>query len=306
MNTYLYSLASARIVATILPHKRYTLTKLHEAGAQLFASFTQQLTNIEESDTHILHKAEAAIQICVDYLRQLKTLALQYKFTDQGEEIRFFKHIKPPFLSPLIYYKAVFNIYSQWPEGSEIIQRGYLKRELFKLKQFFTDYLHFYSYHRTHSTHLDDKYFVRGDFDIRIIPDAFCFEADTTFSTGYDYILARIEANKRLLIYLEKLLMNGETRASLSPITYGKAPSLTWTGSKADAVELIYALHSIGIFNNGQADVKAIATWFEQTFHIKLGNYYDYFQDIKMRKTEPTKLLNKMTITLQKKIKEKD
>src|SRR5688572_10217895 len=88
MNAYLYSLATALIVAPILPPKRYTLTKLHEAGEQLFACFTQQLANIEDSDRAILPKAEAAIQVCRDYLRQLKMLALQYGFADQEEEIQ--------------------------------------------------------------------------------------------------------------------------------------------------------------------------------------------------------------------------
>jgi hypothetical protein len=281
------------------------LNKLHVAGEQLFALFTQELAPIEDSDKPVLLKAEAAIDLCRDYLGQLKTLAQQYGFADKAEEIYFFKHTKPPFLSSLIYYTVIFNICSHWPEAGETLQCAYLKRELNRIKQFFTDHQHIHCYYRTNSTYLDEQYFVRGNFDIRLIRDSFYFEADTSFSTGYDYTFARIAANQRLVAYLENLLLHGENRASLS-IPSSKAPSLTWTGSKADAVELIYALHATGVFNNAQADVKSIATCFEQTFHIQLGNFYNIWQEIKMRKIEPTKLINRMTTLLQNRMEEKD
>ena len=40
---------------------------------------------------------------------------------------------------------------------------------------------------------------------------------------------------------------------------------LTWTGSKVALIELIYALHTEGVFNNGAADLKNIAEYFEHT-----------------------------------------
>src|SRR5206468_8208279 len=140
--------------------------------------------------------AEAATQICCNYLAQLKTLVQECGFAGQAHEIQFFKHTKPQFLGPFIYYTGLFNLFSHWPEGSKILQDEYLNLELRRLKQFFTDHQHFYFYYKTGSTYLDDKYFVRGNFDIRLMQDCFYFEADTTFSTGYDFIFSRLVANQ--------------------------------------------------------------------------------------------------------------
>jgi hypothetical protein len=279
------------------------LKKLDEAVDQLFVSFTQELTSLEDTDRDMLAKAEAAIKVCHHYLEQLKVIVQQYGFTDQAEEIRFFKQTKPLFLTWCIYYTAIFNLYSHWPEGSETIQREHIKNEQRRIKQFFSEHQAFYVYYRTKSTHLDDKYFVRGHFDIRILPYSFYFDADTSFSTYYDYLIAQILAYSQLLAYLEKLLLKQEC---LFPISTSPAPSLTWTGSKAALVELIYGLHTSGMINNGQADVKSIARCFEQMLHIDLGNYYDIWQDIKMRKKERTRFFNDVMALLQKRMEEGD
>jgi len=38
---------------------------------------------------------------------------------------------------------------------------------------------------------------------------------------------------------------------------------LNWTGSKVALIELLYALHSEGVFNNGAADLKDLVEYFE-------------------------------------------
>lgn len=279
------------------------MKKRYEAVDQLFASFKQKISSIEDTDRDMLAKAEAAVAVCHFHLEQLKIFVQQYDFTDQAEEIRFFKDTKPLFLNQCIYYTAIFNLYSHWPEGGETIQREYIKCEQRRIKQFFSDNQAFYVYYRTKSTHLDDKYFVRGQFDIRLLPYSFNFDADTSFSTYYDYIIAQIQAYSQLLAYLEKLLLKQE---SLFPIASSPVPLLAWTGSKTALVELIYGLHTSGMINHGQADVKSIARCFEEVFHIDLGNYYDMWQDIKMRKTGRTKFWSNVLDLLQKKMEEED
>ena len=46
---------------------------------------------------------------------------------------------------------------------------------------------------------------------------------------------------------------------------------MMWTGSKVALTELIFALHTEGAFNNGAADLKDIAEYFEHIFEIDLG-----------------------------------
>jgi hypothetical protein len=272
------------------------LKKLHEAGEELYAAFQQQLARTEDATSDIITQAEAAIAVCLENLSQLKLLVQQHGFADAADEIRFFKTVKPRFLSCLIYHTAVFRIHSHWPEGSEIIQREYIEREIARVEQFFSDNQPFLGYYQSYSDYLDDKYFIRGINNIRLKPDSFYFEADPTFSTGYDYLLSQILANNRLLVYLEKLLQ-ASPKHELLYSQNGALLSIPWKFTKADAVEMIYGLHCIGL-----ADLKTIATLFEQFFQIDLGNYYNIFREICLRKKGQTKFLDYLKTTLQRKI----
>jgi len=280
------------------------MKKLHAAEQELFATFTEELARFETTTTD-LSSAEAAIQLCRIYLSQLKELVQEHGFADKDEEILFFKHRKPLYLVPLIYYKGIYTLYSQWPEGSEIMKKEYLERELNRLKQFFAEHHTLYVYCRTHSTHMDDKYFVREQFDVHLLHDSFYFEADARFSTGYDFLVSQITANTRLSTYIEKLLLQPDNHTAVLPSAgSSNTPSLTWTESKTALVELLYALYLTDVFNNGKADLKLIATFLQQTFHIDLGNYYTTFQEIRMRKTGQTKFLDNLRAMLIKKIDE--
>jgi hypothetical protein len=93
---------------------------------------------------------------------------------------------------------------------------------------------------------------------------------------GYAELLKRIEE-------LEKRFPEKEV-ASLMPFQ--------WTGSKAALIELIYALQSGGVLNNGMASIKEIAENFEKIFQVELGNYYHCFNEIRLRKKNRTALLD--------------
>mgnify|MGYP000703370779 CR=1 FL=1 len=81
---------------------------------------------------------------------------------------------------------------------------------------------------------------------------------------------------------------------------------LTWTGSKVALIELIYALHTEGVFNNGAADLKDIAEYFEHTFEIDLGQYRRVFLEIRARKNDRTKFLTTLNDSLQKRMENSD
>ena len=69
---------------------------------------------------------------------------------------------------------------------------------------------------------------------------------------------------------------------------------------KTDLVELIYALHSSGVINNGNVEIKTIATAFQEIFNIDPGNYYHGFIEMRTRKTNQTKFLDKLKDNLLK------
>ncbi len=88
-----------------------------------------------------------------------------------------------------------------------------------------------------------------------------------------------------------------------SDLTLGKQK---WTGSKVALVELIYALHAEGVFNNGSSDLKDVAEFFEHTLNVDLGQFHRTFLEIRMRKSDRTKFLNSLRDSVLKRMDEAD
>jgi hypothetical protein len=234
-------------------------------------------------------------------------MVIEQGFKNLKAEIYFFKHIKPLVFSKLIYYVKLINIESKRPRSRSKSQINYLNNHIDKLQMYFNDNLEFYHYYRRGATFLDEQYFVRGKADLRLHPDSFHFFTDEQFSTSQDSTVATIMAYDMLIVYLqqeiEKLENKPETVISKSMYKQSK---LFWTGSKTDLIELIYALHSSGVVNSGTVDIKELASVCEQLFNIELGNYYHTFIEIRSRKCNNTKFLDKMKESLLKRISELD
>lgn len=248
-----------------------------------------------------LQQTEAIISTITQCLSEVKEYVLKTGFSNEEEEIRFFKHQKPAIVAKLIYYNAIYKIEAKRPYGGKEVLEDYFNKELSKLKRFFDNNMAFYSYYRTDSTYLDHTYFVRGKHNIQLNLDTFYFETDHSFSTSLDYKVAKIIANDLIQDYLETQL--SKTATGDKPNTL---PNLHWTGSKTALTELIYALHSQGIFNNGNADIKPIVKVFESTFNIDLGDFYHTFMELKSRKINRTKFLDTLKETLIRKMDEQD
>ncbi|KAF0234061.1 MAG: tetracycline regulation of excision [Prolixibacteraceae bacterium] len=69
---------------------------------------------------------------------------------------------------------------------------------------------------------------------------------------------------------------------------------MKWTSQKIHIVEMAYALHSSNVINKGNIEIKVIIEAFSKLFNVELDDYYRTYQDIRMRKTERTKFLDKM------------
>ncbi len=115
-----------------------------------------------------------------------------------------------------------------------------------------------------------------------------------------------MEAFEMLRHYLEKKIKGYGSRSKKNPQAVLPASVLKWTTSKTDLIELIYALHASGTFNNGKADIKEIAEYFQHIFNVELGQYNRVFYDIRARKINKTKLLDNLKENLIRRIKETD
>lgn len=253
-----------------------------------------QLKLIHSEIDEPIKSAEKAIKVSISILEKLKGEFFNTRFESKWEEIHFFRHIKPQFAAKLIYYNDIYNIESNKPFGSNKAIRKYYNSELLKLENFFNENLDFYKYYRTGNTDLDTRYFLRGKHDVRLTLDSFYFQADHRFSTSHDYKVARILANNKLKMYLENAISHISQKAVTNPASVNQRSALKWTGSKVALVELIYALHAEGIFNNGNSELKEAVHTFEVAFNIDLGQFNRVFLEIRARKSERAKFLTSL------------
>ncbi|MDI6047029.1 RteC domain-containing protein [Flavobacterium yafengii] len=272
----------------------------------LMSELEHQLKLIHLETENPVQSAEQAIRSSVAILERLKTFFIKYKRLNKTEEIEFFRDIKPKFAAKLIYYNEIYSIETNKPFGSQKTMGKYYKAELNKLKVFFEKNQEFYRYYRTVNNCLDNKYFIREKYDLKLMVDSFYFQADQRFTTSHDYKVARILANDEIKKFLEEQIekLGSKTITIQSPSLLSKGPK--WTRSKVELIELIYALHTEGVFNNGASGLKEITSFFESIFEIDLGQFHRVFLEIRNRKTERTKFLNTLKNKLMIRMDEAD
>ncbi|MFY8214286.1 MAG: RteC domain-containing protein [Flavobacterium sp.] len=272
----------------------------------LLNQLNEQLNFVDLEIDNQIKKCEQAITLILKSINELKKTTTKTNFKTQSEEVQFFKEIKPQFTSKLIYFNRVYKIEMKKPNGGNRILKKYYNNELLKLKAFFDNELEFYQYYRSGSTYLDYKYFLRGKFDIKLALDSYYFETDSSFATSHDFKVATILANDLIQLYIENQLLMLDNQENTEKSQRKPNVKMTWTGSKVALVELMYALHTEGVFNNGAADLKEIAEYFEHIFEIDLGQYRRVFLEIRARKNDRTKFLTTLNESIQKRMENSD
>lgn len=253
-----------------------------------------RLQKNEAKETDMLKKSLENSRVLGEAFDRLKEFIINYRFADKAEEILFFKEIKPKIFCHLIYYRKVYNIEMNRPVASLDAQRVYLKNKLDAIQEYNNKILDFYRYYRSCADYLDAAYFVRGKPDMEQYLETFYYERDPQFSTNCDFKVARILANDMLQAYLLSELE--ELDNSQHNVSSGAFPKikLTWTGSKTDLIELIYALDTVGCFNGGKVPLNQITAYFVNIFNIDLGNNIARnFYDMRIRQ-QPTPFLDRL------------
>ncbi|MBN8694591.1 MAG: RteC domain-containing protein [Bacteroidetes bacterium] len=267
-------------------------------------SLEEQLAFIAQETLSAVKQAELSVPVCIKALDALKKLVQKQGFKSEKNEIFFFKYLKPKIACKLIYHIQVFNIETGRPSGTKKQQKKYFEKHLKAINRFTENNIDLCQYYRSDSTFLDEKYFVRGKADLHLILDSNFFNFDSTFNTSHDHLVAQILANDMLSLYIREAITNIDAR--LNEPEQNQQNRLTWTDSKAHLVELIYALHATGSFENGRADIKEIASSIQKAFNIDLGNYYHVYLEIRNRKTNRTKFLSLLQESLSKRMDEMD
>lgn len=221
-----------------------------------------------------------------------------HDFENKQEEIEFFKEIKPSIISKLIFEKEVLRIETNAP-GGKIQIRKFYEAELRKIYGYSQNNNKFYQYYRSGSEVFDELYFTRASKKDTLETECIQINFDPKLSTFYDYKLAKIIAFDELVKYLE-----GQIRALKSKSRHQEnhyKSKLHWTGAKVDLVELIYALHCQKVINNGNIEIKEIASELSRMFNIDINdNLYRTFTDIKNRKNPNSKFIQSLADNFRK------
>lgn len=242
-----------------------------------------------------LLKTGQALRFMREIMTELKQFTVKYSFVNIEEEVKFFKEVKPVLLSQYFYYRKMFAIqlFDSFRDRKSRIENYY--RILQKLQNFARKNQEFYQYCMSGATYLDGNYFTRN----RQNPPG--VDSDEKFTTNFDTRLAKILAHELIKSFIMDSLHKLQDDKTCS-----QAASLSWTDSKVALVELIYALHEAGVFNNGKSDIKQIVGCFEEQFSVDLGNYARVFSEIRIRKSGQTNFLDHLRERLSQFIKNLD
>jgi hypothetical protein len=271
--------------------------------------YDRLISEIEDIDSEAfvnIAQTQQACAICRSILEQLRTHIIAYTFQDKNEEIQFFKVIKPKFLSLLIFYSKKLQIELRKPIGSLSALKHYYRKELFKLKLFFENYIDLYQYYRSSADFLDHDYFLRAQAQKSFVVHSPFLDGDANFSTGYDFLISKMFANEKLADFLNAQLELLDNRKKDSDSRPTQDKELTWTASKVAIAELIYALYAFSSFNNTRVEIKAISDYFALVFNVKIGNIYKIFEEIRLRKKNRTAFLDALKQSLIRKMDEDD
>jgi len=238
----------------------------------------EQLSAILKEEATVLRRAARSLQCATAIYRELHGLMDTYSFKE-GEEVLFYKFVKPVFISRLVFHSRLLTMEKEKPSTTPAGLERFYTAELEKLSTIFDNHRFIHQYIESGSTYLDERFFFRPRADTTIALIGLEPPPDGSFQICYDHAVGELLAadllKKHLLEALDDLIFPGHSA--------GLAPRLTWTAPRVHLVELLYILKSAGVFNNGKATLKEIAEGIEVAFHCKLGNYARAMQEILYR-----------------------
>lgn len=273
--------------------------------ASIIEKFDMSINEIENSTINENEKLESLIKIAQDYLNECR-LELRYrKFSSIEKEINFFKYQKPIINGHLKFYVCKLNYITSKPTVSEKQQEAFIHKKLKSLESRKKKNMNFFSYYKRGSTRLDEKYFLRGADQLDLFNISFDLDRDPQFSTSHDVKASEIICYDLITNYFkEELSLLKKEKIVVEEVKPQVLTDISWTASNTDLAEGLFALVEVGAINNGNVDMSKIVEVCKNNFGIDLGNIYNTFTQIKNRKKDPTKFIDKLKIALLKKIDE--
>ncbi|MBY0487994.1 MAG: RteC domain-containing protein [Flavobacteriaceae bacterium] len=282
----------------------FFIDSMNPFSQDFYLNLELKINEIQVSATDTIDAINKIVEVIEEKITELHNWLKTHSFCSQEEEILFFKEIKPKIVAELIYYNKMLDLEANAPTAKKI-KTKYFEDELKEIADYIRKNKIFYQYYRSKATHNDSKYFTRNRSNKLRYYESHIINYDTRVSTSHDYNAAMIKANDLIVNYLESKIEQLKNKTTNQNILTKN--TMQWTGNKIDLVELIYALNTQKVFNNGKSDIKEIASYFSKIFNIDVeeGIYRGYL-DIKSRKITRTKFLNSLSENLNNRITNED
>lgn len=176
----------------------------------------------------------------------------------------------------------------------------YLKEKIRDVEIFDLENSILYNYLKNEETSYDTLYYLRKNNELDMFSICENRELEPEFNSSKDFLTAKIYTVDLLSEFYKTELLYLEVQKNADPQLWKSLSNrgLPWTASKTDLIELIYALHCYGAFDNGNIEIKEITSFIEDIFNIPLGDIYRTYKDIRSRKTNHTKFLDQLKNSL--------
>jgi hypothetical protein len=265
---------------------------------KLSSNLEKGILKISNSDQTEIQKCEARKLLALEHYKELQKFASDYQFKSELEEIEYFRSQKPTLVASLMYHYKTSKINKQSLLNDGKTRKKILQFELQKVEAFYSRHLDFISYYNSGQTNYDEALFLRKNMNPSSIPAYILLRDDSNNITNGDYLVTKLILNLKLHKFIQNELC--KKSENQPPVENTKTPNseIYWTAPKVSLIELVYALFSEGVINNGEIEIKKMVKEFELFFNVKLNDPYRSFSEIKQRKKTPTLFIDSLRDSL--------
>lgn len=162
---------------------------------QLYESMQQDIACCKLKGPDLRAQVERCFQVCEQYCGIIAIEMEGHAFASVQEEIRFYKNIKPIFVSEIRYYRLLYHLVLFEPSEKPDQIKDFWLRELQRFDKFVRDNKEFCDYYKNSSQDRDAEWFTK--------PTA---HDENTEIVQYDVLASDFLAMEKYAAYIKKLI----------------------------------------------------------------------------------------------------
>lgn len=141
---------------------------------ELYSQLEKEISECQHKGLPLLEEGEQCFHISSKYLSVLKHRTARYRFNSIEEEILYYKHYKPKFLSWIEYFSLIVHSLTFCPDELFPLQvLDFWKRQNKRLQRFTQNHKELFNYYKSNLTNSDAMYFSKEANDPERITDDF-------------------------------------------------------------------------------------------------------------------------------------